>query len=124
MYVLSCDECQRVGNISRHNEMPMSYTLVIEPFDYWGFDFMGPFPPSKGYTHILVAVNYVTKWVEAIPTKSADSETSLKILKDVIFPWFCFTLFILPASFYIKNPNKIRILGSCYFFTLVYHAVP
>jgi hypothetical protein len=49
---------------------------------------MGPFPPSEGYTHILVAVDYVTKWVEAIPTKSADGETLLKILKDVIFPRF------------------------------------
>ena len=36
-----------------------------------GFDFMGPFPPSEGNTHILVVVDYVTKWVEAIPTKSA-----------------------------------------------------
>jgi hypothetical protein len=34
---------------------------------------------------------------------------------------FCFTLFILPASFFIKKPKKIRILGSCYFFTLVYY---
>ena len=49
---------------------------------------MGPFPPSKGYTHILVAVDYVTKWVEAIPTSSADGKTSLKMLKDVIFPRF------------------------------------
>ena len=49
---------------------------------------MGPFPSSQGYTHILVAVDYVTKWVEAIPTKSADAETSLKMLKDVIFPRF------------------------------------
>jgi hypothetical protein len=32
-YVLSCDDCQRVGNISRRNEIPMSYTLVIGPFD-------------------------------------------------------------------------------------------
>jgi hypothetical protein len=51
-----------------------------------GFDFLGPFPSSKGYTHILVVVDYVTKWVEAIPTKSADGKTSLKMLKDVIFP--------------------------------------
>jgi hypothetical protein len=87
-YVLSCDECQRVGNISRRNEMPMNYTLVIEPFDCWGFDSMGPCPPSKGYTHILVAIDYVAKWVEAVPTKSADGETSLKMLKDVIFPRF------------------------------------
>jgi hypothetical protein len=61
----------------------MSYSLVIEPFDCWGFDFMGPFPPSEGYTHILVAVDYVTKWVEAIPTKSADGET--KCLRMLFF---------------------------------------
>ena len=87
-FILSCDECQRVGNISRRNEMPMNYSLVIEPFDCWGFDFMGPFPSSEGNTHILVAVDYVTKWVEAIPTKSADSQTSLKMLLDVIIPRF------------------------------------
>ena len=64
--------------------MPMNYSLVIEPFDCRGFDFIGPFRSSHGYTHILVAVDYVTKWVEAIPTKSADGDTSLKMLKDVI----------------------------------------
>jgi hypothetical protein len=68
--------------------MPMNYSLVIEPFDCWGFDFMGPFPPSEGFTHILVVVDYATMWVEAIPTKSVDGETSLKMFKDVIFPRF------------------------------------
>lgn len=67
-FVKSCDACQRVGNISRRHEMPMNYTFPLEPFDVWGFDFMGPFPESSKYTHILVAVGYVTKWVEAIPT--------------------------------------------------------
>ena len=51
-FVLSCDECQRIGNISRRQEMPMNYSLVIEPFDIWGFDYMGPFPALNGYTHI------------------------------------------------------------------------
>ena len=46
---------------------------------------MGPFPASNGYTHILVVVDYVTKWVEAIPTSSADHNTSIKMLKEVIF---------------------------------------
>jgi hypothetical protein len=32
-FILSCDECQRVGNISRRNEMPMNYSLITEPFD-------------------------------------------------------------------------------------------
>ena len=47
-FVLSCDECQRIGNISRRQEMPMNYSLVIEPFDVWGFDYMGPFLPLMG----------------------------------------------------------------------------
>ena len=41
------------------------------------------FPSSNGYTHILVVVDYVTKWVEAIPTSSADHNTSIKMLKEV-----------------------------------------
>ena len=49
---------------------------------------MGPFPSSNGYTHILVDVDYVTKWVEAIPTNNADHKTSIKMLKEVIFPRF------------------------------------
>ena len=68
--------------------MSMNYFLVIEPIDVWGLDYMGPFPASNGYTHILVAVVYVTKWEEAIPTSSVDHYTSIKILKEVIFPRF------------------------------------
>ena len=49
---------------------------------------MRPFPSSNGYTYILVAVDNVTKWVEAIPTSSADHNTSIKVLKEVIFPRF------------------------------------
>ena len=41
---------KRIGNISRHQEMRMNYSLVIEPFDVWGFDYMGPFSASNGYT--------------------------------------------------------------------------
>lgn len=51
-------------------------------------DFMGPFPPSNGYTHILATVDYVTKWVEAIPISHADAVTSIKMIKDIFFPRF------------------------------------
>uniref|UniRef100_A0A8I6YBA7 Integrase catalytic domain-containing protein n=1 Tax=Hordeum vulgare subsp. vulgare TaxID=112509 RepID=A0A8I6YBA7_HORVV len=68
--------------------MPTNYSLVIEPFDVWGFDYMGRFPKSNGYTHILVDVDYATKWAEAIPTSSADHNSSIKILKEIIFPRF------------------------------------
>ena len=66
----------------------MSYSLAVEPFDVWGFDYMGHFPSSNGYTHILVTVDYVTKRVEAIPTSSTDHNTSIKMLKEFIFPRF------------------------------------
>ena len=68
--------------------MPMNHSLAVEPFDVWGFDYMGPFPSSNGYTHIVVVVDCLSKWVEAITTSSADHNTSIKMLKEVIFPRF------------------------------------
>ncbi|RVW20089.1 Retrovirus-related Pol polyprotein from transposon 17.6 [Vitis vinifera] len=35
-------------------------------------NFMGPFPMSFGHSYILVGVDYVSKWVEAIPCRSND----------------------------------------------------
>jgi hypothetical protein len=49
---------------------------------------MGRIPPSNGYTHILVTIDYVTKWVEEIPTAHVDAATSIKMIKDIIFPRF------------------------------------
>ena len=72
--------------------MPMNYSLVIEPFDVWGFDYMGPFPASNGYTHILVDVDYVTKWVEAIPTSSADHNTLFMVLSLKCLPSMMLTI--------------------------------
>ncbi|RVW71874.1 Retrovirus-related Pol polyprotein from transposon opus [Vitis vinifera] len=42
--------------------------IMFELFDVWGIDFMGPFPMSFGNSYILVGVDYVSKWVEAIPS--------------------------------------------------------
>ncbi|KAI5348725.1 hypothetical protein L3X38_001612 [Prunus dulcis] len=44
---------------------------------------MGPFPSSFGYIYILVAVDYVSKWVEA--TKTNDHKVVLNFLRDNIF---------------------------------------
>ena len=52
-----CDKCQRLGKISRRHMMPLNPILVIELFDVWGIDFMGPFPTSFGCTYILVGVD-------------------------------------------------------------------
>ena len=72
-FIARCDRCQRVGNISKRDEMPMKVFMEVELFDVWGIDFMGPFPNSGRNEYILVAVNYVSKWVEAIATPNNDS---------------------------------------------------
>ncbi|KAL6342778.1 hypothetical protein AAG906_016612 [Vitis piasezkii] len=68
--------------------MPMNPILISGLFDVWGIDFMGPFPMSFGNSYILVGVDYVSKWVEAIPCKHNDHRVVLKFLKENIFSRF------------------------------------
>ena len=58
----------------------MKNILKVELFDVWGIDFMGPFPPSFGFVYILLAVDYVSKWVEAIATTTNNAKVVLKFL--------------------------------------------
>ncbi|GJR36485.1 reverse transcriptase domain-containing protein [Tanacetum coccineum] len=53
------------GKISQKDEMPQNAIQVCEIFDVWGIDFMGPFSSSRGNKYILVAVDYLSKWVKA-----------------------------------------------------------
>ena len=57
--------------------------LKVKIFDVWGTDFMGPFPNSFGNQFILVAVDYVSKWLEAIKTNA--NKVIVKFLKKNIF---------------------------------------
>ncbi|KAL6310863.1 hypothetical protein AAG906_027301 [Vitis piasezkii] len=82
-----CDRCQRLGKLTRRNMMPLNPILIVNVFDVWEID-MGPFPMSFGHSYILVGVDYVSKWVEAIPCRSNDHRVVLKFLKDNIFARF------------------------------------
>ena len=66
----------------------MSTILEVELFDLWGKDFMGPFPPSFSNLYILLAVDYVSKWVEEIPTRINDTSVVDKFLRSHIFTRF------------------------------------
>ena len=74
-WVKLCDRCQKIGNISSINEMPLKGIMVVQIFDVWGIDFMGPFPQSFGNLYILLAVDYVSKWVEAVACPRNDTNT-------------------------------------------------
>ncbi|GJS79916.1 reverse transcriptase domain-containing protein, partial [Tanacetum coccineum] len=82
-FVKSCDACQRQGKISQRDEMPQNAIQVCEIFDLWGIDFMGPFPSSRGNKYILVAVDYLSKWVEAKALPTNDARVVVKFLKSL-----------------------------------------
>ncbi|GJS48364.1 reverse transcriptase domain-containing protein [Tanacetum coccineum] len=81
--VKNCNSCQRQGKISQRDEMPQNSIQVCEIFDVWGIDFMGPFPSSKGNKYILVAVDYLSKWVEAKALPTNDARVVCKFLKSL-----------------------------------------
>jgi hypothetical protein len=85
-FVRHCIQCQRHGNINTRDAMPLTSNLQIDIFDVWGNDFMGPFPNSKGCEYILVVVDYVSKWVEALPCWVADAMDSKRMFHEIIFP--------------------------------------
>ncbi|RDX87923.1 hypothetical protein CR513_30535, partial [Mucuna pruriens] len=83
-FVSTSNKCQKAGMaITRRHEMPQPPILFCE-----GIDFMGPFPVSNGYSYILLAVDYVSRWVEAIATKNNDTKVVVDFLKSNIFSRF------------------------------------
>ncbi|CAN6704228.1 unnamed protein product [Malus baccata var. baccata] len=87
-FCLTCDKCQRMGGISAKDQMPQVSILNVEIFDVWGIDFMGPFPSSYGFTYILLAVDYVSKWVEAKATRTNDAKVVADFIRTNIFARF------------------------------------
>ena len=79
-FVTTCDRCQHTGTISRRNEMPLQNILEVELLDVWGIDFMGPFPSSYNNKYILLAVDYISKWIEAIAMPPNDGKVVLNFL--------------------------------------------
>ena len=105
-----CEKCQRLGKISRHHMMPLNPILVADLFNVWSIDFMGPFPSSFGYVYILVGVNYVSKWVEAVSYRAANHKVVLKFLKENIFSRFGIPKVIISdggSHFYNKPFEKL-----------------
>nr|GFA76386.1 reverse transcriptase domain-containing protein [Tanacetum cinerariifolium] len=77
-FVKNCDSCQRQGKISQRDEMPQNSIHVYEIFDVWGIDFMGPFPSSRENKYILMAIDYLSKWVKA---KASTNDARVVMLK-------------------------------------------
>jgi hypothetical protein len=80
----SCQACQRSRKIQMVPASVMNPIIKPWPFRGWGMDMIGKINPpySKDHQYILVITDYFTKWVEAIPLKSATSKDVINFIKE------------------------------------------
>jgi hypothetical protein len=85
-YYKGCQDSQKFGNIQRVPESALNPIIKPWPFRGWGIDLIGQiYPPSsKGHKFVLLATDYFTKWVEAIPLKKVTSENMVEFVKEHI----------------------------------------
>ena len=76
------EKCQNLEAITKINMMPLNLILEIEIFDSWRIYFMGLFPPCFGFVYILIAIDYFSKWIEAISYQNNDSKFEIKFLRE------------------------------------------
>ena len=63
--------------------------IVVGPFTKWGIEFMHCKPTSaRGHGYIIVAIDYFTKWAEAMPTYAEDGKTAALFLFNHIIARF------------------------------------
>ena len=90
-YARSYDVSQRIGKPSWWDEMLLAALVTLQPFDKWAVDFVGPInPPRKrtGMWYIIIAIDYLTRWVEATPVMDCTIVTMVKFLFNNIVTWF------------------------------------
>ena len=114
-----------MGNVNKRHEMPLQGILVVQLFDVWGIDFMGPFPPSVGNLYILLVVDYVSKWVEAISCHKNDANTVVGFLQKNIFSRFGAPRTIISdGGSHFANKVFDRLIRRCgikHIMSLAYH---
>ncbi|GJR48683.1 reverse transcriptase domain-containing protein [Tanacetum coccineum] len=122
--VTRCDACQRQGKISQRDEMPQNAVQVCEIFDVWGIDFMGPFPSSRGNKYILVAVDYLSKWLEAKVLPTNDARVVCKFLKSLFARFGTPHAIISDRGTYFCNDQFAKVMlkyGVTHRLSTVYH---
>ncbi|WJZ97231.1 hypothetical protein VitviT2T_015852 [Vitis vinifera] len=91
------------------------------PFRGWAVDLIGKiYPPSsKQHTFILVAIDYFTKWAEAIPLKNVNQEVVIKVLKENIILWFGIPQTITADQGSVFTGDQVKEFANLKFFSRV-----
>lgn len=68
--------------------MPLTPKSTLDIFKSWGIGFIDPFPSSNIQLYIPIAIDYMSKWVEATVFRNNDQQTVNKFLKEHILTRF------------------------------------
>ena len=106
--VRKCQKCQLFTGKQKLVALPLKPVVVQAPCQQWGLNFIGKLKnnSSNGYTWILTATDYFTKWLEAIPTKEATEKVVMDFLEDKII-----TRFGVPAKITIDNTKAFSLVA-------------
>jgi transposase InsO family protein len=84
--VQRCEACQYLSKQQHLPAQQLQNIPVTWPFACWGLDMIGPFKKAQGgYTHVLVAIDKFTKWIEYKPIASLTSAKAVEFIQDIIF---------------------------------------
>jgi transposase InsO family protein len=84
--VKRCEACQFLSKQQHLPAQQLQTIPVTWPFACWGLDMIGPFKNAQGgYTHVLVAIDKFTKWIEYKPIASLTSAKAVEFIQDIIF---------------------------------------
>ena len=111
--VRSFQKCQLFVEKTRLAPLPLLLVLIEAPFRQWGLDFIGEINPSSSgqFKWILIAIDYFTKWVEAIPTRKANDLVVMKFLEENIFSRFGCPVKIVTDNAQVFN--SVRFINFC-----------
>jgi len=112
--VVSCHKCQIFEGKRKLLPLPLKPISTEKPFQQWGLDFIGEIHPSSSGHHkwILMATNYFTKCIEAIPCRQANDSIIMQFLETNILSRFGYPEKIITDNA-VAFKSK-RMISFCY----------
>jgi hypothetical protein len=84
--IRACVKCQKFSRKQQFKSIPLKPVVVSGPFQQWGLDFIREIHPTSSGQHrwILTSTDYITKWIEPIPTRNDSHKVIIGFLEDIM----------------------------------------